>query len=127
MQYYKPWELLPGDEEKLKAQIEEAEGQVRVETEQWDEEHPIADSEFHSNTEPKVPVPEDQEKENSDTVGSITNGENLPIPKQSEDTNMNGTAVPDNEQQPSQPPESSKDQGDDGGEVVEGEEDTVIY
>lgn len=40
---------------------------------------------------------------------------------------MNGTVTPDIQRKTTEPPEGSKDTGDDGGEVVEGEEDTVIY
>ena len=61
-------------------------------------------------------------------MGSSTNEEHPRSPKAEEDTNVNGTASPgaqpttDAEVQE----EAAKDH-DDGGEVVEGAEDTVIY
>ena len=65
-------------------------------------------------------------------MGSATNGEKSSTPtllENTEDTNMNGTTDPDGEQEQehTELPEASKDHGDDGGEVLVGEEDTVIY
>ena len=65
-------------------------------------------------------------------MGDSTNNEGQPPgPKAEEDTNMNGTTSPGGEQKViesvgAEPAEVTKDH-DDGGEVVEGEEDTVIY
>ena len=62
-----------------------------------------------------------------ETVGSSTNEGKPPSLNASETTNMNGTDSPNTQRKSTEPPEASKDQVDDGGEVVEGEEDTVIY
>lgn len=65
-----------------------------------------------------------------DTVGAATNGEQPSSPKISEDTNMNDTVVSiesGGKTMPPEPPEAVKDLGDNGEEVLEGEEDTVIY
>lgn len=65
-----------------------------------------------------------------DTVGAGTNGEEPSSPKISEDTNMNDTAASmesGEKDLPAEPSEAVKDHGDNGEEVVEGEEDTVIY
>lgn len=65
-----------------------------------------------------------------DTVGAATNGEETSNPKRSEDTNMNDTVAsigPGEKEMPDEPSEAIKDLGDNGEEVVEGEEDTVIY
>ena len=65
-----------------------------------------------------------------DTVGAATNGEQPSSPKISEDTNMNdivATIESGDENMPAEPSEAVKDLGDNGEEVVEGEEDTVIY
>lgn len=62
-----------------------------------------------------------------ETVGSSTNEGKPPSLNASETTNTNGTDSPNTQRKATEPPEASKDQGDDGGEVVEGEEDTVIY
>jgi len=62
-------------------------------------------------------------------VGSATNAEQSLTPIKSDDTNVNVPAMPNEVRNDTEPPEASKDPGDDGGEeVVEGgEEDTVIY
>ena len=65
-----------------------------------------------------------------DTVGAATNGEKPSSPKVSEDTNMNGSVASmesGEKKVPAEPSELVKDLGDNGEEVVEGEEDTVIY
>jgi hypothetical protein len=72
-------------------------------------------------------VPEKETNAEVETVGSSANEGKPPSPKTTEDTNMNGTTSPGAQRKTPEPPDSSKDQGDDGGEVVEGEEDTVIY
>ena len=77
-------------------------------------------------------TPENKEEDAriEDTVGANTNGKQLSSPKQSNDTNMNDT-VPSMESgekdKPAEPAEAVRDHGDNGEEVVEGEEDTVIY
>ena len=65
-----------------------------------------------------------------DTVGAATNGDQPSSPKLSEDTNMKDvTASTESgeKETPTDLPEAVKDHGDNGEEVVEGEEDTVIY
>lgn len=65
-----------------------------------------------------------------DTVGAGTNEEQPSSPKISEDTNMIDTVAPmeaGQEELLVEPSEAVKDHGDNGEEVVEGEEDTVIY
>ena len=63
----------------------------------------------------------------TDTVGAAISGEKSPTPTKIEDTNMGGTVTSKDEQKHNELPEAPKDHGDDGGEVVIGEEDTVIY
>ena len=66
----------------------------------------------------------------ADTVGTATNGGEPSSPKQSEDTNMSenvASTEPGEKPMPLEPSETGKDLGDNGEEVVEGEEDTVIY
>ena len=65
-----------------------------------------------------------------ETVGAGTNGEKPSSPMISEDTNMNDTVASKEygeKELPAEPSEAAKDLGDNGEEVVEGEEDTVIY
>lgn len=126
-QYYKPWEFLPGDEEKVKAQVQEAEEIIEKETTQWDEGHPATDPEPPPDRKTEPPETKEATHIETDTVGSATNGEKSSTPVIAEDTNVNGTATSNDERKTAEPPEASKDQADDAGEVVEGEEDTVIY
>ena len=132
-QYYKPWELLPGDEEKIKAQVEEAEQTIDRESNQWDEDHPSADP-ARSPPEKAKEQPEsevthdDGQKDN--TVGSVDADQeaSTALPVNSEDTNMEDAADTNGERRHTESPEdAAKDHGDDGGEVLVGEEDTVIY
>ena len=63
-------------------------------------------------------------------MGTATNGEQPSSPRISEDTNMNDTVTSmesGEKDMPAEPSEAVKDLGDNGEEVVEGEEDTVIY
>ena len=133
-QYYKPWELLPSEEERIKAQIEETEAIIEKEREQWEAENPADEQQVPPDSDSKAEPPETKDTANgqTDTVGDSTNIEGQPPgPKAEEDTNMNGTTSPGGEQKvtepvEAEPAEAPKDH-DDGGEVVEGEEDTVIY
>ena len=65
-----------------------------------------------------------------DTVGAATNGGQPSSPKKSEDTDMKDVVASTESGEkeiPAEPSEAVKDHGDNGEEVVEGEEDTVIY
>lgn len=65
-----------------------------------------------------------------DTVGAATNEDQPSSPKISEDTDMKDVVVSTESGEkeiPAEPSEVVKDHGDNGEEVVEGEEDTVIY
>ena len=65
-----------------------------------------------------------------DTVGTATNGDQPSSPKVPEDANMKDVVASTEtreKEMPAEPSEAVKDHGDNGEEVVEGEEDTVIY
>lgn len=65
-----------------------------------------------------------------DTVGAATNGDQPSSPKISEDTNMKDVVASTesgDKEMSAEPSEAVKDHGEIGEEVVEGEEDTVIY
>ena len=134
-QYYKPWELLPSEEERIKAQVEETEAIIEKEREQWEAENPADEQQVPPDSDSKTEPPETKETTNgqTDTVGDTTNNEEgePPGPKVEGDTNMNGTASPGDERKTTEPAEAEPTEAakdhDDGGEVVEGEEDTVIY
>ncbi|KAI9713636.1 MAG: hypothetical protein M1812_006608 [Candelaria pacifica] len=125
--YYKPWELLPGDEERIKAQISETEALVDQEVtefktkrsqEEAPEEHNSKGD--HGGGEVNPTTANGKAPEVPDTVGAEhitqeTTNEN-PTP-------LNHSPVPAHVQAVSE-----KENGDDSGEVMlEADEDTVIY
>ena len=132
MKYYKPWELLPGDEATIKRQIEEAEDIIRKETSPSDLENPPETEDPISVTNGKPPESSKMLVESSETVGSATD-DNLEEPLSSEihnDTNTDPKFPETSDAAPVhiESSEASKGHGDDAGEIVlEGEEDTVIY
>ena len=123
---------MPGDEEKIKAQVKEAEESVEKEAKQWDTDD--------GATTDEVPPPKtgdtdpgetkEVDAQTVDTVGAATNGDEPSSPKITEDTNMTDAITSTELEEKSklvEPCEAVKDHGDNGEEVVEGEEDTVIY
>ncbi|KAL8795311.1 MAG: hypothetical protein Q9195_002181 [Heterodermia aff. obscurata] len=126
--YYKPWEHLPGDEDRIKAQVEEAEQLIARENSQYEIDN-APDHQRDRESESKDQNELDKSASNpSETVGPSTNeekGVNSPTDRGKANTDVPmelETDVKTNTQ-----PETAKEQGDDGGEMVEGEEDTVIY
>ena len=132
MKYYKPWELLPGDEATINQQIEEAEKIIKKETLQFDVKHPpeTEDTTLVANGKPLEST--ELLIKSSETVGPATDL-NLEEPLSSEirkDTNPDPKSPDTSNAAPKlvESSEASKDLGDDAGEIVlEGEEDTVIY
>ena len=62
-----------------------------------------------------------------DTVGPITNKKEDSNSRETDSTNADQLTKPADPQETSGLPEALKDQNDDGGEVMEAAEDTVIY
>lgn len=120
---------MPGDDEKIKGQVKGVEAIIEKEADQWDDDHPIVERDAIPETKPEPAETEAAAEDQTDTVGYTTNEETSSTPIKSDDTNMNGTAIPNGDLNDIELPEASKDPGDDGGEeIVEGgEEDTVIY
>ena len=126
-QYYRPWELLPKDEDRVKRQVEEARGLISREIQQLDGTYstsPHASS--HMNSKEADLNAAEHSQESTDAIGKD------PANKDIEDSKVNGTDPADvemseNSRRSVEPSEPGKDAPDDGGEVVEGEEDTVIY
>ncbi|KAL9131105.1 MAG: hypothetical protein Q9217_000867 [Psora testacea] len=121
--YYKPWELLPGDEEKIRDQVKEAETIIDRESIQYGDDHPDS---------PKNPLVEarrvvDRESKEATDGHQKMDGKDTDATKPAEpkinDTLSNDAVMSDGQERPPQS-EAAKDTGDDGGEVVEGEEDT---
>lgn len=122
---------MPGDDDKIKAQIKEAEERVKRETTQWDADNPQTNGESSDVKEMKASEINDVDADATtnadrmDTVGSEIDKGEPPELNLSNDANGDIPVMSDVQEAPQQL--EAKDQGDDGGEVVEGEEDTVIY
>ncbi|KAL9117306.1 MAG: hypothetical protein Q9187_006156 [Circinaria calcarea] len=124
--YYKPWELLPGDKDIISAQVVEAEALIDSETAAYNDE------EISEDTRDAVAIDNDtttnhHSSENLETVGPEAN---QPAPDDSllRPANPDRPTMTGDIQAPHVATYTSKDQGDDGGEVVfEADEDTVIY
>ncbi|MCJ1417485.1 hypothetical protein MMC32_003829 [Xylographa parallela] len=123
--YYKPWDLLPEDDARIKAQIAEAEATIARENMEYGVDSPKL---VDVSLQPMDTTMDDVESEKPETVGQLTNDEELI--ESSSFSNTNAQPVIENEKtvDTSATSERSKDHVDDGGDVVvEGEEDTVIY
>ncbi|KAH9204333.1 pinin/SDK/memA/ protein conserved region-domain-containing protein [Leptodontidium sp. 2 PMI_412] len=112
--YYKPWELLPRDEERIKTQIKEAEAIIERETSQFDSRYPNRpgkkEKEERSNSTSKETVGEPQAE--SPSVSKVDDTTNSPV------------QIPQSEQHKA---EKQAQEEHNGEVVVENAEDTVIY
>ncbi|KAI9824500.1 MAG: hypothetical protein M1819_000855 [Sarea resinae] len=126
--YYKPWELLPGDEDRIKSQIAEAEATVDREVADFNERRRQEQPPNSEKTNGAATDDDGKPAETSETVGSGTNQAEESTLSDANATNDN-TPLPTETLPTADPPhEAAKESGDDGGEVVlEAEEDTVIY
>lgn len=132
-QYYMPWELLPSEDAKIKSQIEAAEASIQHETEQLELEN--AKEAAKPQAEQKPPSSEsnvDHEQEPGDakeTVGSEANivQETNGLPNDASTDKKPEHSYPEPEQAPTNHQDNSKDHDDDGDEMVEADEDMVIY
>ena len=126
-QYYKPWELQSGEEEKIKTQIDEAREIINQELSQFNIDNPSGPENYPSDARrERHREPEKTNEEDAEMDGKDTNTGAPELPQIS-GTDTNNTAMSEAKQRPPTMPETTKDNGDDGGEVVEGDEDTVIY
>ena len=121
-QYYKPWQLLPGDDDRIRRQIQETEETVAQENGRQDPDVKREPLQPSNDTDPAdMEIDKDDRKEEDGKKNSETD----PGEPRAYGSPTNEDAV-----LPDAAPETTagaKDTGDDGGEVVEGEEDTVIY
>ncbi len=125
MQYYKPWELLPGLEQKIKLQVEEAEAIVAEEAAAFSKQEQEQSPEDTKNA---ADIDETMELRPSNTVGSEANTVQPSDAPLDNTTNHDPSSIPADPPEPLQVFEAGKDIGDDNGEVVlEADEDTVIY
>jgi hypothetical protein len=119
-QYYKPWELLPREEERIKTQIAEAEAAIEREIEECNRQHP------KEGEDPQQGPP---------AQGGSTNGtseETVGEPRPKSPSVSRSPNVTTNS--PTQASHSNQDMAEkhspeehSGEVVVEAEEDTVIY
>jgi len=112
--YYKPWELLPGDEDRIKKQVAEAEALIEREVQEFKQRHNIKET------------PADKPSE--ETVGEHQ-VESSSVPAVAVAATVTDSTNPNAHAQLSQPSSHmERDPSDENGEVlVEAEEDMVIY
>ncbi|KAI9375626.1 pinin/SDK/memA/ protein conserved region-domain-containing protein [Aspergillus egyptiacus] len=135
--YYKPWELRPEDEEVIREQIREAEASIARETEEFEARITHEEKEPENNQEQDAPA-EKQEQEQvsskdiegagsteqqADTVTQESNHDKDHSEIQPENAPVTNEEVAGNSNQD----DVHRGAEDDGGEVVEDNEDTVIY
>ena len=134
-QYYKPWDLRSEEDERIKKQIEDTERHIEkelAESSPADGVDPgpaeVPHSPKHSQDSAEPPKPDDmdvtvEEKEEPELVGEATNEqEAVPDPQATNDTHI------EQEQPEDEKKAEEKAHDDHGGEeLVEGQEDDVIY
>ncbi|KAL9612778.1 MAG: hypothetical protein Q9167_002663 [Letrouitia subvulpina] len=128
--FFKPWELLPGDEDKIKSQVEEAKETIEREKAQFESNMSDENQKLTQAVDSALLKPGVGDSEQKETVGSEINLPNEQQKSPSNDnTNVetNKTPIPNSVEQASTHQETSKEHDDDGGEMVEADEDMVIY
>lgn len=128
VQFYRPWELTRGDEETIRDQVKEAEETIELEVSQYRAQDP-SKSESPPPKSEKEGIrkqPELRAAEGQPALDNDTDKEQLETVEDKISGNAE-SADHDLQYNVNDQPENSRDTGDDGGEVVEGDEDTVIY
>ena len=106
----------------------EAERMVEQELAQFEAANPGSDDGLPLDTDQTPLNGADDVVDSSETVGFANVLPESSTPTAIGDTNPELTSTPDVPARAVEPPDASKDHGDNGGEIVlEGEEDTVIY
>lgn len=152
MQYYKPWQLRSGDEAVIRKQIEKAEATVAREVAEFDARYPPGAFVFEKiepiSTEPAGPTGESEGQQQAKPAAELV-AEQDTITKAEADTKETEETPGKKNAEPSkeQPSESSQNDAvstsvveaadpkdahrsqhdDDGDEMLEDNEDTVIY
>ena len=120
-QYYKPWELLPRDDECIKTQIAEVESIIEREVEEFNRRHPKESGEA-ARQEPPA------EEENTNGTSTETVGEPRFESPSVSNAHVDTTNLPAQAPQSDQVMAEKQSLEEHNGEVVvEAEEDTVIY
>lgn len=142
-QYYKPWELRKSEEEKIKAQITEMEATVARELQEQKISQESSDQSRPSGTGSKDIVMDETSRQESDggredEVGSSTESvetKEMEVNDSTKEQEKHGSPAEGSMNESPPPPariterlpDDTKDQGDDQGDLVEGDEDAVIY
>lgn len=127
-QYYKPWEFMPGDEVRIQKQIEKAEWTVEREAAEFEVENPGTSDDPPANAHDNTVEKPDDAAASSPTVGLANALKESSTCTTNGDTNPKINPTSDLPAKKIEPPDVSKDNGNDAGEIlVEGDEDTVIY
>ncbi|GAB1210409.1 hypothetical protein APSETT445_009201 [Aspergillus pseudonomiae] len=135
--YYKPWQLRSGDEAIIREQVEEAEATVAREVAEFEARYPAHEEEppkkqdegAQQEDRDQAPEPEAELKEDkdatreTDTVGAETNHnrDSEAAPHDATAATTNNISINNDHA------DVHRGADDDGGEVVEDNEDTVIY
>ncbi|KAF7117986.1 hypothetical protein CNMCM5793_007355 [Aspergillus hiratsukae] len=135
--YYKPWQLRPEDEDLIRRQIEEAEATISRERAEFEARHPPQEEteskeekEIQAGNHQESPLPDadvqepkDTAQESSDKGKAETSQDQNVEAAQPETAPVNDVPVSVNQNDS----DDHRAADDDGGEVVEDNEDTVIY
>lgn len=146
LQYYKPWQLRSGDETVIREQIEDAEATVAREAAEFETRYP-PDAFVRQDLEPapKDEQPKEEEQASKEPQQSKPETEQAPVPEpEAVSKEAEATAEKEEKVEQGQISDPTKSEAatngtdaagheqadahhDDGGEVVEDNEDTVIY
>ena len=119
---------MPGDEDRIKSQIGAAERLIEQENSQHDRENQLPGFNRTGSNNEDQPATKRSTSNPLRTVGPGTNEVESPASQQDKrNTNTESLMEPETGAKTSEITEMAKEQGDDGDEMVEGEEDTVIY
>jgi hypothetical protein len=133
--FYKPWQLRSEDEAIIRDQIREAEATIAREIEEYEASNSQGDTEQENKPNPPTETSEQAQTSNEDMQEPSTlqtadadagaNGTNHD--KDSKETKPESPSAPNNEVPVRSTQEDDHRAEDDGGEVMEDNEDTVIY
>ncbi|CEL08800.1 hypothetical protein ASPCAL11945 [Aspergillus calidoustus] len=133
--FYKPWQLRSEDEAIIRDQVREAEATIAREVEEYEARNAQGDTEPENNPNPPTETPQQAQTSNEDMQKPSTlqtanadagaNGTNRD--KDSKETKPESPPAPNNEVPVRSTHEDDHRAEDDGGEVMEDNEDTVIY
>ena len=128
LQYYKPWELLPDEKTQIESQISKAQGTTEKEK---GTPGRIADApEGHDSKSPQIARSPEHGLQDSEAMGKAADSteHSTETVDTNEKTRPDETKAHASSSMEENLQESSKDAIDEGGDdMVEGEEDAVIY